>query len=84
MNRHFQDARYYLKRAGEHAKQGVVETLSPVAAKGRELVGREEEPEPGRVDRLRARLADAEERAQNEASEFAADARRRVRRYRGA
>ncbi len=45
MNRHFSDARYYLTRAGEHAKKGVVETLEPVVAKGRELAGREDDPE---------------------------------------
>ncbi|GAA0676174.1 hypothetical protein ACFQDG_01945 [Natronoarchaeum mannanilyticum] len=83
MNRHFSDARYYLTRAGAHAKKGVVETLEPVVAKGRELAGREAEPEPGRVERLRAKLDDASDRAENEAADFAADARRRVRRYRG-
>jgi len=83
MNRHFSDARYYLARAGAHAKQGVVETLDPVVAKARELVGKDEEPEPGRVKRLRAKLDEATDRTENEAADFAADARRRVRRYRG-
>jgi len=83
MNRHFSDARYYLTRAGEHAKQGVVETLDPLVTKARELVGREDDPEPDRVERLRAKLDDATDRAENEAADFAADALRRVRRYRG-
>ncbi|PSQ39186.1 hypothetical protein BRD13_03950 [Halobacteriales archaeon SW_5_70_135] len=30
MNKHFEDARYYLKRAGEHAKLGLREELEPV------------------------------------------------------
>jgi len=83
MNRHFSDARYYLTRAGVHAKQGVVETFDPLVAKARELTRREEEPEPGRVERLRAKLDDATDRVENEAADFAADARRRIRRYRG-
>jgi hypothetical protein len=28
MNQHFEDARYYLKRAGETAKAGIAEELS--------------------------------------------------------
>lgn len=84
MNRHFQDARYYLKRAGEHAKKGVAETLDPVAAKGRELAGAEEEPKQGRVAELRAKLRDAGEQVADDVRAVAGDARRRVRRYRGA
>ena len=46
MNRHFADARYYLKRAGETASKGVREELAPLEARVRELTGAEDEPEP--------------------------------------
>jgi hypothetical protein len=52
-NRHFEDARHYLKRAGEHAKKGVTEELAPVGERFRELTGDDEEPEPGRLDQIR-------------------------------
>ncbi|SNZ05763.1 hypothetical protein SAMN06269185_0942 [Natronoarchaeum philippinense] len=83
VNRHFHDARYYLGRTVEHATLGVVETLDPVVAKGRELAGTEDEPEPTRVDRVRTSLHDADERAVEAGRALAGDARRRVRRYRG-
>ncbi|WP_226010340.1 DUF7553 family protein [Halomicrobium salinisoli] len=53
MNRHFEDARYYLKRAGETALKGLRDELEPVEQRARELTGREEEPEPSRAEKAR-------------------------------
>ena len=86
MSKHFEDARYYLGRAAEHAKAGVVEELETVEARVKELVGREDEepePEPSRLDKLQADLEDLEERAEGEAREAVASARKRVAEYRG-
>lgn len=86
MSKHFEDARYYLGRAAEHAKAGVVEELEPVEARVKELVGVEEEaeePEPSRLDRLQADLRGVEERAEGGAREAVASARARVTEYRG-
>jgi hypothetical protein len=85
MSKHFEDARYYLGRAAEHAKAGVKEELEPVEARVKELVGREDEaePEPSRLDKLQADLKQLEERAEGEAREAVASARKRVTEYRG-
>ena len=86
MSKHFEDARYYLGRAAEHAKAGVKEELEPVEARVKELIGAEEEPEepePSRLDRLQADLKGLEERAEGEAREAVASARARVKEYRG-
>ncbi|WP_049982994.1 hypothetical protein [Halorubrum sp. BV1] len=86
MSKHFEDARYYLGRAAEHAKEGVKEELEPVEARVKELVGREEdepEPEPSRLDRIQADLKELEERAEGEARDAVASARTRVKEYRG-
>ncbi|AZQ15470.1 MULTISPECIES: hypothetical protein [Halorubrum] len=86
MSKHFEDARYYLGRAAEHAKAGVKEELEPIEARVKDLVGIEaeaEEPEPSRLDRLQADLKALEERAEGEAREAVASARARVKEYRG-
>jgi hypothetical protein len=84
MSKHFEDARYYLGRAAEHAKAGVKEELEPVEARVKEFVGaEEEEPEPSRLDRIQADLKGLEERAEGEAREAVASARARVKEYRG-
>ncbi|WP_050032663.1 DUF7553 family protein [Halorubrum halophilum] len=84
MSKHFEDARYYLGRATEHAKAGVKEELEPVEARVKDLVGiEEEEPEASRLDRLQADLKKLEERAEGEAREAVASARKRVAEYRG-
>ncbi|MDZ5810571.1 hypothetical protein U4E84_04310 [Halorubrum sp. AD140] len=85
MSKHFEDARYYLGRAAEHAKAGVKEELEPVEARVKELVGvgEEEEPESSRLDRLQTDLKRIEERAEGEAREAVASARARVKEYRG-
>jgi hypothetical protein len=85
MSKHFEDARYYLGRAAEHAKAGVKEEIEPVEARVKELVGAEEdeEPEPSRLDRLQADLKELEERAEGEVREAVVSARTRVKEYRG-
>jgi len=84
MSKHFEDARYYLGRAAEHAKAGVKEEIEPVEARVKDLVGAvEEEPEPSRLDRLQADLKRLEERAEGEVREAVASARARVKEYRG-
>ena len=83
VNKHFEDAQYYLKRAGETAKAGVSEEVGRVEARVRELTGREAEPEPGRLDELKADLKELQGRAEGEAREAIAEARERLDAYRG-
>ncbi|KOX91953.1 DUF7553 family protein [Haloarcula rubripromontorii] len=83
MNRHFEDARYYLKRAGETATKGVKEELGPVEERFRELTGKEEEPEPSRLEAVKADLKELQEKAEGEAEEAIADAREKIGDYRG-
>jgi len=85
MSKHFEDARYYLGRAAEHAKAGVKEELEPLEDRIKVLVGADEEaePEPSRLDRIQADLKDLEDRAEGEAREAVAAARKRVSEYRG-
>ena len=85
MSKHFEDARYYLGRAAEHAKAGVKEELEPLEDRVKALVGADadEEPEPSRLDRIQADLKNLEERAEGEAREAVAAARERVAEYRG-
>lgn len=80
MNRHYEDAWYHVKRAGEHAWAGTRETLWPVEQRVREATGRELEEEPSRVDRARVRIERVEERAGRQARE----AYDRARRFRAA
>lgn len=83
MNKHFEDARYYLKRAGETAKKGVEEELEPVQERFAELTGDEEpEPEPNRLENIRAELKEVQENAEGEAKEAIGDARKKIDDYR--
>ena len=75
MNRYFEDTLYYLKRAGKTAKKGVSEEIEPVEQTVRSLAGREKEPEPSRLDRVRERLVDVRETVERKG-------RRAVERYR--
>ncbi len=79
MNKHFEDAVYYQKRAAEHAKLGVEESLAPAAARVRRLLGREPEadPEPSRIEGVRERVRTVERRAEGGARETLGTARRR-------
>jgi hypothetical protein len=83
MNKHFEDARYYLKRAGTTAKAGVAEELDPVREKARNLMDREEEaPEPGRFEEVKRELAELQEKAEGETREAIRDAREKLDSYR--
>jgi len=83
MNKHFEDAKYYLKRAGETAKAGVGEELEPLRERVDDLIDREEEePEPGRFDGVREELETLQERAEGETREAIADAKARIEKYR--
>jgi hypothetical protein len=83
MNKHFEDARYYLGRATEHAKEGLLEELEPVEDRFRELVGKEKEPEPGRLERIQSDLKEVESRAEGESKKAIRKARERISEYRG-
>jgi predicted nucleic acid-binding Zn-ribbon protein len=77
MNKHFEDTKYYVKRAGETAKEGISEELEPIQERVQALRG-EEEPEPGRVEEIRADLADLRDRAEGEAKEAIETAREKL------
>ncbi|WP_232686100.1 DUF7553 family protein [Halobacterium zhouii] len=78
MNRHFEDARYYLQRAAEATAHGIRTELEPAERNVRRLTGMEREPEPSAPERVRERATDAERRARRTARK----ARRRIRRSR--
>lgn len=82
MNRHFEDARYHLKRASETATKGVKTELQPVEDRFRELTGREKEPEPNRLDEVRADLKEIQAKAEGEAREAISEAREKIDDYR--
>jgi hypothetical protein len=81
MNNHFEDAQYYLKRAGETAAEGVKEELEPLADRVKEVAGIEDEPEPSRVEKLRGELEELQERAEGETKEAIRDARKGLKKY---
>jgi len=83
MNRQFRDTQYYLKRAAETARNGVREEVASVVGRVRRRLGRERDPEPGRVETIRSELAAVPERVREEASEAVEGARDAVREYRG-
>ena len=82
MNRHFSDAWYYLRRAGEHAATGLKEELAPVEDRIRERFGLERPPEPSRLEMIQAELLELEQRAEGEGKRAIHDARERLRQYR--
>lgn len=84
MNKHFEDTRYYLKRAAETAKAGVEEEIAPIESKVREWTGMEadEEVENGRLDTVIDDLRTLEAKAEGEAREAIGTARERLRAYR--
>jgi uncharacterized protein YjbJ (UPF0337 family) len=82
MNKHFEDTRYYLKRAAETAKRGVAEELEPVRERVQEITGEEEEVEPGRIDKVREDLRELERKAEGEAKAAIGDAREKLTAYR--
>ncbi|QCC49764.1 DUF7553 family protein [Halapricum salinum] len=82
MNKHFEDTRYYLKRAGETAKRGVSEELEPIRDRFQSVTGGEEEPEPSRLDEIKADLKGVQEKAEGEAKEAIGEARGKIQQYR--
>ena len=83
MNKHFEDTIYYLKRAGETAKRGLSEELEPIQERVQELTTNgDEEPEPGRVEKIREDLKDLGERTEGEAKEAIENARAKLDEYR--
>lgn len=82
MNKHFEDATYYLKRAGKTAKKGVETELEPVRERFDELTGQEEEPDPTRLEEVKADLREIQDKAEGEAREAIGDAREKIEQYR--
>ena len=82
MNTYFEETRYHLKRATETATKGLRAELEPVEERFRELTGREAEPEPGRLDKIRAELEALQEKAEGETREAIAEARERLEQFR--
>ncbi|QGN06812.1 hypothetical protein Hrd1104_05560 [Halorhabdus sp. CBA1104] len=82
MNKHFEDAQYYLKRAGETAKKGVEEELDEVRERFDEMIGGESEPEPSRVQAVRNDLETLQATAEGEAKEAITEARETIAAYR--
>lgn len=78
MNKHFEDTRYYLKRAGETAKRGISEELEPIEERVKKLTGKEEEPEPSRLEEVRDDLKELQGRAEGEAKEAIKNAREKL------
>jgi hypothetical protein len=66
MNKHFEDAWYYLGRAADHLRIGLEEELEPLEAALRERFGWEEEEDEEsqtRLDRFRSELGSVDRRA---------------------
>ena len=83
MNNHFRDSRYYLKRAAEHAKLGVIETAQPVVGRVRSKLGSEPpEADPTRLETVREGVSDLETRASHHAHSVVDVTRKRVRAFR--
>ncbi|ADQ66423.1 hypothetical protein C499_01665 [Halogeometricum borinquense DSM 11551] len=85
MNRHFEDAWYYLRRAGNHLADGLREEAKPVERRIRSALGREreEESEPTGRERLESELRDVPRRAERGGKKAIKKARGRIKRYRG-
>ncbi|WP_152042128.1 DUF7553 family protein [Salinigranum salinum] len=63
MNKHFEDAWYYLGRAFDHLRIGLEEELAPLEAAMRERFGWEDEDdEQTRLDRFRSEIRKVEDR----------------------
>lgn len=82
MNKHFEDAQYYLKRAAETAARGITEELEPLRERFNDMVGGDDEPEPSRVEQIRADLEELSGRAEGDAKEAIDKARARLEEYR--
>lgn len=83
MNRHFEDTRYYVKRAGETMARGVREELAPLVRRVESLTGDDDEP-AGRVAELRADVETARARVEDEATRALATVRAKLAGFRAA
>ena len=77
MNKHFEDAWYYARRAGKHLTRGLREELTPVERRLREATGREKEVTTRR-EKWRTGLKTTEDEAVDRARRAVRKARRRV------
>lgn len=84
MNRNFEDAWYYVKRAGETAARGVREELEPVERRLTRLTGGEEAEPAGWFEELQADVERARARVEREVKETMREARGKFRKYRPA
>lgn len=78
MNKHFEDSQYYLRRSIETAARGVRAELEPVEERVRSMIGREQEPEQGRLQSVQEDLRDIETRVEGEAREAIESAREQI------
>ena len=78
MNKHFEDAWYYLRRAGNHLGAGLREELAPVEQRVRAWTGRDVESEPSRGERVRENVREVERKAQRRARGAVQGARERM------
>ncbi|WP_458187603.1 DUF7553 family protein [Haladaptatus sp. NG-WS-4] len=78
MNKHFEDAWYYLRRAGTHLERGIREELEPFELKIREATGREKTREPSRSGTVRSNIQDVEKKAKRRSRDAVRDARKRI------
>ena len=83
MNRHFEDAWYYLRRAGNHLAVGLREEAELVERRVREALGREPAPEPTGRERLETELRGVPRRAERGGKKAVRRARGHIKRYRG-
>ncbi|WP_290816331.1 hypothetical protein [Halovivax sp.] len=81
MNKHFRDAAYYGRRASEHTKLGLLETVRPVRSRIDQIRGVEPEPN-GRLEGLLTDVRELEVRAESEARERLTSARTHLEPYR--
>ena len=79
MNKHFEDAWYYLRRSGSHLRRGVRTEFRPAERKLRELTNREQQTEPTRREQVRSNLREAERKAKHRSRAVVEDARKRIR-----
>jgi hypothetical protein len=78
MNKHFEDAWYYLRRAWTHLTAGVREELAPAERRARRWVGRETEQEPSRGERVRRNVRDGRQTARERAKHAVRDVQERL------
>lgn len=78
MTEKFEDVRHHVERAVENARAGLKEEFEDAERRARELVGKEKEPEPSRVEKLQQDLKDLEQKAEGDARDALQKARDRL------